>query len=98
MKWLLDYQILEIINLGLGVFEEVAVPTCIILVENAYHTDNVVKMASLSQKSVYSGVLTGLNHSPISQSTFRSNHEFSFDESNSHLIHENEEHLEAILV
>jgi len=65
-KFLLNYKIVEIVNLGEEVFEVGLVPTCIVVIQKSRFHD-MVRFADVSDKSKFSGHLDGLKHSILEQ-------------------------------
>jgi len=95
-KFLLDFKIVEILNLGEGVFEQVVVPTCIIFIQNDNYESNIVKFGDLSYKSKFLGDLSDLSYDKIEQKKYKKTLENVFV-TKIRQLNENEEYLENIL-
>ena len=69
-KFLLDFSILEILNLGEGVFEDVVVPTCVIFVHSKLAKNNVIRFADLSSKSKFNSNMDSIQYIANSQAEY----------------------------
>ena len=69
-KFLLDFKIVEILNLGEGVFEQVVVPICIIFIQNDNNKSNILKFRDLSNKSKFKNSLNNINYKIIEQKNY----------------------------
>jgi len=94
--FLLKHRIIEILNLGEEVFEQVVVPTCVIFIRNDDPVDNVVKFGDLANKSVFTGDLIKLERKEIEQNIYKSAPDNIFVESFRELKTD-EQFLEEIL-
>ena len=69
-KYLLKYDIKQILNLGLEVFEGAVVPTCISIVQNSNPTSKYI-VYNASKNSKYIGNLENLEITPVSISSIK---------------------------
>jgi len=79
-KFLLNYKILGIMNLGQEVFEQVIVPTCVIFVQNSACENNIVNYSDLSRRNVFLGNLQQFEFSSIDQNIYKSTNDNIFVE------------------
>lgn len=94
--FLLKHRIIEILNLGEEVFEQVVVPTCVIFIRNDDPVDNVVKFGDLANKSVFTGDLIKIERKEIEQNIYKSAPDNIFVE-NFRGLKNDEQNLDAIL-
>lgn len=80
-EYLLKHRIIEILNLGEKVFDQVVVPTCVIFIQNEATKNNTVKFQDLSNNSVFKGELINLQHKKIKQSIYQDSPSSAFVES-----------------
>ena len=66
-RFLLNFKIVEILNLGEGVFEQVVVPTCIIFIQNDNNKSNILKFRDLSNMSKFKNSVNNVNYKIIEQ-------------------------------
>jgi len=69
-SFLLNYKILEILNLGEEVFEQVVVPTCVIFIQNRSITNGVVRFSDLSEESKFNGNIRTVSFQEIEQASY----------------------------
>ena len=72
-QFLLQYKIMEIINLGEEVFEQVVVPTCVIFVQKNKKINAAVKFIDLTDKSKFRGNFNVIDYKIIDQNRYREN-------------------------
>lgn len=68
-EYLLKYQIIEIINLGENVFEQVVVPTCVVFIKRADCMEQI-KYFDLTKENKFIGQLKDIKHKMIRQESF----------------------------
>jgi len=94
-QFLLELKIVSILNLGENVFDEVTVPTAIILVKNDKHSDKL-RFADISKGSKYTGDISLIQFVEVSQSIYNDTQSNIFTDS-IRLKAENEEQLVNII-
>jgi len=77
-KYLLDFCIIELVNLGEGVFENVVVPTCFFFVGNKSGVGNITLLRDFADNSKYLGLNRLGAATQVLQSTFKNNPDCSF--------------------
>ncbi len=69
-QFLLNYTIVELVNLGEDVFEQVVVPTCFFFVKKDKPCDNEVTLRDVSQDSKFTGQLVTASPTKVPQKHF----------------------------
>jgi hypothetical protein len=94
-QFFLEFKILSILNLGENVFDEVTVPTAIILIKNEKLMAKL-QYADISKGSRYTGDISSIQFIEVSQSIYRETQSNIFTDKN-RLKAENEEQLVNII-
>ena len=84
-QFLLGFTILELVNLGEDVFEQVVVPTCFFFVRKDKPTNNIVTLRDLSQSSKFSGHLLTASPKLVQQNHFTKTPDNAFAEEHEQL-------------
>jgi hypothetical protein len=95
-QFFLEYKIISILNLGENVFEEVTVPTAIIVIKNDKNYDKL-RFADISKDSKYTGKISSIQFIEVNQSIYYKTQSNIFTDS-IRLKAENEEQLVNILI
>ena len=84
-QFLLAFTIMEIVNLGENVFEEVVVPTCFFFIRRSTPNDNCVILRDMSENSKFTGQLANTSHTSVLQEHFSKTTDNAFAEEHSEL-------------
>ncbi|HEX2897595.1 MAG TPA: N-6 DNA methylase [candidate division Zixibacteria bacterium] len=95
-KFLMGFELIQIVNLGEGVFEQVVVPTCFFFVRKKTPNSNQVILKDISLQSKFTGELDSLHAKITSQNNFIAESDYSFIEEG-HKLGENQTYLEDII-
>jgi type I restriction-modification system DNA methylase subunit len=77
-QFLLRHKLIELSNLGEGVFETVVVPTCVLIVQRGASVDAKVRMRNVSKGSKFTGDMYSVKPTMVEQSAFGSAPDYVF--------------------
>ena len=79
-KYLLNYKIDKLVNLGANVFDA-SVLTAIMFVNKKSRKNNIINYSDLSENSLYNGNISSITYTPIEQKSFEKNDSYVFSTS-----------------